>query len=98
MAGGSKELPAERQVKQDYQSYLARKAEDPAIQITNQARVLENSHPHQIEEEEEEEDDIDRAEKFAKTDLYRERCDIFREALFSIDLALDSFVAFCPLA
>lgn len=76
---------------------MAKKAEDPAIQITNQARVLENSHPHPIEEEEdEEEDDIDRAEKFAKTDLYRERCDLYRDALFSINLALDSFVAFCP--
>ena len=37
------------------------------------------SMPDTIEEEE---DEYDRAEKFAKTDLYKEKCIIFQQAIF----------------
>jgi hypothetical protein len=43
---------------------------------------------------EEEEDEYDRAEKFAKTDLYKDKCIIYQQAIFSIDLSLTSFVSF----
>ena len=45
---------------------------------------------------EEEEDEYDRAEKFAKTDLYKEKCVVYQQAIFSIDLSLTSFVSFDP--
>lgn len=45
---------------------------------------------------EEEEDEYDRAEKFAKTDLYKEKCNIYQQAIFQIDLSLTSFVSFAP--
>ena len=45
---------------------------------------------------EEEEDEYDRAEKFAKTELYQERCLIFQQALMSVDLSFTSFVNFHP--
>jgi hypothetical protein len=58
----------------------------------NQAKV---TAPETINQKiEEEEDEFDRAEKFAKTELYQERCKLFQEALFSIDLSLNSFVNF----
>ena len=44
--------------------------------------------------EEEEEDEYDRAEKFAKTDAYRQRCIMFSEAMMNVDLDLSSFVSF----
>ena len=37
------------------------------------------SMPDTIEEEE---DEYDRAEKFAKTDLYKEKCIMFQQAIF----------------
>ncbi len=43
---------------------------------------------------EEEEDEYDRAEKFAKTELYKEKCAIYQQAIFQIDLSLTSFVSF----
>ena len=45
---------------------------------------------------EEEEDEYDRAEKFAKTELYKEKCFIYQQAIFQIDLSLTSFVSFAP--
>lgn len=44
----------------------------------------------------EEEDEYDRAEKFAKTELYKEKCFIYQQAIFQIDLSLTSFVSFAP--
>ncbi|TNV86092.1 hypothetical protein FGO68_gene3480 [Halteria grandinella] len=42
----------------------------------------------------EEDDDYARDERFAKTELYQERCVIFFEALAQVNLALDSFAQF----
>jgi len=46
----------------------------------------------QLVPNEEEDDDYARDERFAKTELYQERCVIFFEALAQVNLALDSFV------
>ena len=49
-----------------------------------------------MEHEDEEEDIFTKAEKFAKTQAYKDRCLIFREALFNVDLGFNKFVEFEP--
>lgn len=55
--------------------------------------LIRNVVPDTIEEEE---DEYELAEKFAKTELYKEKCIIYHQAIFQIDLSLTSFVSFAP--
>ncbi len=61
-------------------------------EVKQKQEVIANM-PEVIEEEE---DEYDRAEKFAKTELYKEKCFIYQQAIFQIDLSLTSFVSFAP--
>ena len=54
----------------------------PKLISKEEVKEKQEAIPSMPDTIEEEEDEYDRAEKFAKTDLYKEKCIIFQQAIF----------------